>query len=165
MRRLLRRHNLFQDLARFSPVDSIPWCHELQSAVLVLMVVPVHKLQHPGTGFAQYCKSFVGVIRGYRQVNPPRSKESSLWSQATALLHSVNAPVEPNGVSASVQSSVSKPPSIHQLTANRFGIAPDQARHKLGRSHPTALNQENPLPFFSLLPRYSAHQPTHNRAL
>jgi hypothetical protein len=43
--------------------------------------------------------------------------------------------------SAPAQSSVSKTPSTHQLTANYFGITPNQARHKLGSSHPALPHQ------------------------
>jgi hypothetical protein len=56
-----------------------------------------------------------------------------------------------------------KPLPLLQLTANRFGIAPNQARHTLGFGFPALPHQKIPLPFFKLLPHFFTDHPTHNR--
>ena len=63
------------------------------------------------------------------------------------------------GVRPRLKVRFQKPLSTLQLTANCFGIAPNQARHKIGLGHPGLLHQKNPLPFFQLLPIFSTDHP------
>jgi hypothetical protein len=52
-----------------------------------------------------------------------------------------------------------------RLTESRLGIATNQARHKLGPSHPALPHQEIALAFFNLLPNFNTHPPPHNRTV
>jgi hypothetical protein len=56
-----------------------------------------------------------------------------------------------------------KPLSILQLTATSSALPHHQARHRLGLGYHSPAPQQNPLPFFSLLPNFTTHHPPHNR--
>jgi hypothetical protein len=91
------------------------------------------------------------------------------WRISNTLTESVcrptDGPVEPDGVRLRFGVRFQKPLPTLQLTAKMFGINPNQARHKLGPTHPALPHQKIPLPFFSLLPNLTTHHPTHNRAV
>jgi hypothetical protein len=76
-----------------------------------------------------------------------------------------NIKVESDGVSVAFQSSVSTTPSNSSTYRKPFRYHPNQARHKIGPSHPALHLQKFPLPFFSLLPRFTTYHPPHNRTV
>jgi hypothetical protein len=58
-----------------------------------------------------------------------------------------------------------KPLSTLQLTATRSVLPQPQVQPRFGRGYHSPTPQQNPLAFFSLLPRSTTHHPPHNRTV